>query len=50
MFWKRYCSLVPSWMWLAMVALVGLPLYLRYFVFALGQCGVQFWMPRLPGQ
>ncbi len=31
---------------LAAAGLLGAPLYLRYFAWALGQCGVGFWAPR----
>lgn len=30
------------------LVLLALPLYLRYFAWVLGQCGVGFWAPRVP--
>lgn len=36
---------VPKLAWGIAAALLALPMYLRFFAWALGQCGVGFWAP-----
>lgn len=42
---KVQLSRVPRLAWGIAAGLAVLPIYLRYFAWALGQCGVGFWAP-----
>lgn len=41
----RLARRIPTMVWLIAGGMAAAPIYLRYFAWALGQCGVGFWAP-----
>lgn len=41
----RLARRVPPIVWFALVSALVMPLYLRYFAWAMGSCGMALWTP-----